>query len=411
MTGYELLPKYPKGGAALKDMVTFKNVEFTIGTFSLHDINFSIKEGEYFVILGPSGNGKTQLLKLLAGLNKPKSGEIWIDGTRRDHLPPEQRDVGYVFQDQVLFPHMSVYDNIAFSLKLQKFNRSEIKARVENLANILGIIYMLDRSTIDLSGGEKQRVALARAMAKGPKILIMDEPYAALDRNLQERLVLEARELHNQMKQTTVHVTHNQEEAITLADRICILENGNVKMIGTPDEVFRSPSSTFVARFVCTENIYRNVAVEKNDGRILALRHAGNQIFCNYIDTADKICVSESDDRGFFHSTGEISKITDEVTICVRPETTLLHRSCPEDLKRNVFKGEIAKIFDRGLMFQSSIKINDDFLIVNLTMRKRFMDMNLKEGSTVYLSFDDRNVHIIDSTIKSMVPGLDEMKI
>jgi ABC-type sugar transport system ATPase subunit len=104
----------------MRDMVDFKNVEFTIGTFSLHDINFSIKDGEYFVILGPSGNGKTQLLKLLAGLNRPKSGEIWIDGTRRDHLPPEERDIGYVFQDQVLFPHMNVYDNIAFSLKLKK---------------------------------------------------------------------------------------------------------------------------------------------------------------------------------------------------------------------------------------------------------------------------------------------------
>jgi len=395
----------------LKDMVTFKNVEFTIGTFSLHNINFSIQEGEYFVILGPSGNGKTQLLKLLAGLNKPKSGEIWIDGTRREHLPPEQRDVGYVFQDQVLFPHMNVYDNIAFSLKLQKFDNTEIKAKVEKLASILGIVYMLDRSTIDLSGGEKQRVALARAMAKGPKLLIMDEPYAALDRNLQERLVLEARELHNQLQQTTVHVTHNQEEAITLADRICILESGRIKMIGTPDEVFRSPSSTFVARFVCTENIYRNVSVENNDGKFLIMQHAGNQIFCNYLDTADKICVSESDDRGFFHSTSEFDKITDEVTFCVRPETTFLHSSRPADIKRNVFKGEITKVFDRGLMFQSTIKINDDFLIVNLTMRKRFMDLNLKEGSTVYVSFDETNVHIIDSTIKSLVPGLEAMNI
>ncbi|NNK85403.1 MAG: TOBE domain-containing protein, partial [Desulfobacterales bacterium] len=131
----------------------------------------------------------------------------------------------------------------------------------------------------------------------------------------------------------------------------------------------------------------------------------------NYLDTADKICVSESDDRGFFHSTGEFDKITDEVTICVRPETTLLHSSRPEDLKRNVFKGEIVKVFDRGLMFQSSIKINDDFLIVNLTMRKRYMDMNLKEGSTVYISFDEKNVHIIDSTIKSLVPGLEAMSI
>jgi ABC-type sugar transport system ATPase subunit len=395
----------------MRDMVDFKNVEFTIGTFSLHDINFSIKDGEYFVILGPSGNGKTQLLKLLAGLNRPKSGEIWIDGTRRDHLPPEERDIGYVFQDQVLFPHMNVYDNIAFSLNLKKMDKSEKKIKIESMAEILGISYMLERSTINLSGGEKQRVALARAMVMGPKVLIMDEPYAALDRNLQERLTLEARELQQQLKQTTIHVTHNQEEAITLADRLCILENGRIKMIDTPDKVFRNPTSTFVASFVCTENIYENAVVENDDGEVLRLQFNGYQVFCNYLKTADRICISESDDRGFFHCSRELSGITGAVTYCVRPECTLLHSSYPENLKRNVFKGEVAKIFDRGLMFQTNIKVSDEFLIVNLTMRKRFLDMNINTGSEVYLSFDETNVHIIDDTIKSLVPGLGAMKI
>ena len=395
----------------MKDMVNFKNVEFTIGTFSLHNINFSIKDGEYFVILGPSGNGKTQLLKLLAGLNRPKSGEIWIDGTRRDHLPPEQRDIGYVFQDQVLFPHMSVFDNIAFSLKLKSLGKSTIKDKVEKIADMLGISYMLDRSTVNLSGGEAQRVALARAMVMGPKVLIMDEPYAALDRNLQERLTLEARELHQQLKQTTVHVTHNQEEAITLADRLCILEDGRIKMIDTPDKVFRNPTSTFVANFVCTENIYDNAVVHSDDGEVLKLLYGGYELFCNYVKTATQISVSESDDRGFFHCSRELSGITGRVTFCVRPECTLLHTSRPGHVKRNVFKGEITKIFDRGIMFQSNIKISDDFVIVNLTMRKRLMDMKVDVGSVVYLSFDETNGHIIDDTIKSLVPGLGAMKI
>ena len=384
----------------MEDMVIFKNVEFTIGTFSLQNINFRIKDGEYFVILGPSGNGKTQLLKLLAGLNRPKSGEIWIDGTRRDHLPPEQRDIGFVFQDQVLFPHLSVFDNIAFSLKVKKLNSSDIKAKVKNMAEILGISNMLDRSTVNLSGGEKQRVALARAMVMGPKVLIMDEPYAALDRILQERLTLEAKELQQQLKQTTIHVTHNQEEAITLADRLCILENGRIKMINTPDEVFRNPSSTFVANFVCTENIYDNAIVESDDGEVLRFLYSKHHIFCNYQKTATKVSVSESDDRDFFHCSRELSGITGAGTICVRPEYTQLHRSYPEDIKRNVFKGVIVKIFDRGLMFQSNVKINDDFWVVNLTMRKRFMDLKIDTGSVVYLSFDEKNVHIIDETIE-----------
>jgi ABC-type sugar transport system ATPase subunit len=395
----------------MKDMVQFKNVEFTIGTFSLHDINFNIEEGEYFVILGPSGNGKTQLLKLLAGLNKAKSGEIWIDGTRRDHLPPEQRDIGYVFQDQVLFPHMNVYDNIAFSLNVKRLEKSKIKEKIENMADILGISYMLDRSPVNLSGGEKQRVALARAMVMGPKVLIMDEPYAALDRNLQERLTLEAKELHQQLHQTTIHVTHNQEEAITLADRLCILENGRIKMIDTPDKVFRSPTSTFVASFVCTENIYENAIVENDDGEVLRLQIAGLQVFCNYLKTANKISVTQTDEIGFFHCSRELSGITGAVTFCVRPESTLLHTDFPENMKRNIFKGEVVRVFDRGLMFQSNIKVNDEFLIVNLTMRKRFIDMNLDVGSEVFISFDETNVHIIDDTIKSMVPGLSEMVI
>jgi ABC-type sugar transport system ATPase subunit len=395
----------------MRDMVVFKNIEFTIGTFSLHDVNFSIRDGEYFVILGPSGNGKTQLLKLLAGLNKPKSGEIWIDGTRRDHLPPEKRDIGYVFQDQVLFPHMNVYDNIAFSLKLQNQQKTEIKEKVENMAEILGISYMLDRSPVNLSGGEKQRVALARAMVMGPKVLIMDEPYAALDRNLQERLTLEARELHDQLKQTTVHVTHNQEEAITLADRLCILENGTVKMIDTPDKVFRNPTSTFVASFVCTENIYSDAVVKNDDGEVLQLQYADNEVFCNYKKTHTRISVSESDDRGFFHFSRELSGISGKVTFAIRPEVVTMHTSPSEDIKRNIFKGEIVKIFDRGIMFQSNIKINDNFLIVTLTMRKRFLNMNLEKGSEVYVSFEDTDVHIIDDTIKSLVPGLGAMKI
>jgi ABC-type sugar transport system ATPase subunit len=279
------------------------------------------------------------------------------------------------------------------------------------MAEILGISYMLDRSTVNLSGGEKQRVALARAMVMGPKVLIMDEPYAALDRNLQERLTLEARELHDQLKQTTIHVTHNQEEAITLADRLCILENGTIKMIDTPDKVFRSPTSTFVASFVCTENIYEKAVVANDDGEVLKLDFHGFPIFCNYLKTADRISISESDDRGFFHFSRELSGITGAVTFCVRPECTLLHNAHPEDLKRNVFKGTVEKIFDRGLMFQTNVRVNDKFLIVNLTMRKRFLDMNMKTGSDVYLSFDETNVHIIDDTIKSLVPGLGAMKI
>lgn len=394
----------------MADMVAFKNVDFSIGSFSMHDINFTIEKGEYFVILGPSGNGKTQLLKLLAGLNKVKGGEIWVDGERKDHLPPEDRGIGFVFQDHVLFPHMSVYDNIAFSLNLKKMDRTEIKTKVESMAETLGISFLLDRSPVNLSGGEKQRTALARAMVMGPKVLIMDEPYAALDRNLAERLTLEARELHDKLQQTTVHVTHNQEEAITLADRLCVLEAGKIKMIGTPDEVFRRPTSCFVAYFVCTENIYEKAVVENDDGAVLTLNYAGERVFCNYKQTLSKISLHESDEAGFFHISRVFSGITGEISFCVRPECTLLHTTRPEEIKKNAFEGEVVSIYDRGLMYQSNVRINEHFTIINLTMRKRFMDMNVDKGSKVYVSFDERNVHIIDESIKSLVTDLSKVK-
>lgn len=378
----------------MDDMVLVKDVNFTIGTFSLRNINLDIKEGEYYVFLGPSGNGKTQLLRVIAGLNSVDSGEVWIDGERRDHLPPERRDIGFVFQDQVLFPHMSVFDNIAFSMKLRKVGDVEIKEKVERLSEMLGISYMLERSPVNLSGGEKQRVALARAMISRPKVLIMDEPFAALDRNLAERLTLESKELHEKIKQTTIHVTHNQEEAITLADRILILENGEVRMVGTPDEIFRRPNSCFVADFVCTENIYQGAVVEASNDELLKLHYKNKEIFCDYKRTRGKITFAESDERGFFHGRSP-DDMEGKVDFCVRPESTLLYTSQPENAGGNVFKGQVVEIYDRGLMFQSVVAIGRDFFVVNLTMRRRFLDMGLSKGSVVYLSIDDRSVHII----------------
>ena len=372
------------GGVWMADMVRLKDVRYRIGEFTLKDITFSIEEGEYFVILGPSGTGKTQLLRVLAGLSKIERGEIWVGGERKDGLPPEQRDVGFVFQDQVLFPHMSVYNNIAFSLRLKRVVGSEIKSRVESIAGMLGISSLLRRVPTHLSGGEKQRVALARAMVSNPKVLIMDEPYANLDRNLAERLTLEGRKLHDRIKQTTIHVTHNQEEAITLADRLCLMEDGRIKMIGTPDEIFRCPNSHFVADFVGTQNIYRDAVVERLGDGVVKLVYMDNEIYC-----AGRCGGEES--TGARHSGSANGK----VSFCVRPENTILYTAHPESRRRNVFKGEISEVYDRGLMFQSVVWLGRGFSVVNLTMRRNFLDMGVGRGSGVYLRIDEKSIHII----------------
>ena len=368
----------------MADMVSLKDVRYRIGEFTLKDITLDIRAGEYFVILGPSGTGKTQLLRVVAGLSKIDSGEIWIDGVRRDHLPPEERDVGFVFQDQVLFPHMSVYDNIAFSLRLKRVGRSEVRTRVESMAGMLGISGLLRRVPTHLSGGEKQRVALARAMVSNPKVLIMDEPYANLDRNLAERLTLEGRKLHDRIKQTTIHVTHNQEEAITLADRLCLMESGQVRMIGTPDEIFRCPNSHFVADFVGTQNIYRDALVEWLGDGVVKILYMDKEIYC-----AGRCGDEGAGGMGGFGSTNG------QVSFCVRPESTVLYKAHPSSKGRNVFRGEISEVYDRGLMYQSVVRLGSGFSVVNLTMRRNFLDMGIREGSDVYLHIDEKSIHII----------------
>jgi len=366
------------------DMVRFKDVRYRIGTFTLKDITFGIAEGEYFVILGPSGTGKTQLLRALAGLSRIEQGEIWIDGARKDHLPPEERDIGFVFQDQVLFPHMSVFDNIGFSLRLKRLKRSEVRTRVESIAGMLGISELLRRIPTHLSGGEKQRVALARAMVSSPKVLVMDEPYANLDRNLAERLTLEGRKLHDRVKQTTIHVTHNQEEAITLADRLCLMEDGAIRMIGTPDEIFRRPNSHFVADFVGTQNIYRDALVERLSDGAVKILYMGKEIYCD--------CGSGGESRGF----GGVGVAGNgKISFCVRPENTILYPVHPERKPANVFSGEVVELFDRGLMFQSVVDIGNGFSVVNLTMRRNFLDMGIGKGSSVYLRIDEKSIHIM----------------
>jgi len=353
-----------------EDFIKLKNLNLRLGTFSLKNINLKIKKGEYFVILGPSGNGKTVLVKSIAGLLKIDSGEIWIGGVRKDHLPPEKRDVGFVFQDHVLFPHMSVYDNVAFGLKIRKTNKSDIKDKVEQIGGILKISHLLNRAITNLSGGERQRVALARSAICNPSVIIMDEPFSSLDRNLAHKLILEERELHEQIHQTTIHITHNQEEAMTLADKICIMDNGMLKMVGTPENVFRKPNSVFVADFVCTENIYENAQVEHEKCGSY-LNYNGRRVYCNN------------------------KSIDGRVIFCVRPENTSLNLTKSEDSGyKNDFEGKIVEIYDLGMNYR--IVVDVGFPIVNLTLRAKFQDMKIRVGDNVHITIDENNIHIVE---------------
>jgi multiple sugar transport system ATP-binding protein len=231
-------------------------------------VDLSIIEGEFFVILGPSGCGKTTLMRMIAGLEQPTEGEIRIAGKRMNELPPRKREVAMVFQSYALYPHMTVFDNIAFPLKAKKMPQSELKSKVEWAANLLDVTNKLDRKPRQLSGGERQRVALCRAMVKEPKVLLLDEPLSNLDAKLRVAARSELEMFQRQMGITTIFVTHDQIEAMAMGDRIVVMSAGKVMQIGTPDEIYHKPANLFVATFLGSPPIN---LVERN-GTLIGFR-------------------------------------------------------------------------------------------------------------------------------------------
>jgi ABC-type Fe3+/spermidine/putrescine transport system ATPase subunit len=233
-------------------MIRVEEISFNIGTFELRHLSIDIAKGEYFILLGPPGSGKTIFLECLCGLKKIQSGRILIDGHDVTNLEPRRRSIGYVPQDYALFPHLSVERNIAFGLRAHGYAETNIA----ETANLLGIGHLLSRSIDGLSGGEKQRVALARALVLKPKILLLDEPVCALDEVTRQQICAQLSDIHRRLGLTTVHVSHNLEEAFSVADRAAILHDGLLQQVGPLDELLRKPKNEFVARFMRCENIF-----------------------------------------------------------------------------------------------------------------------------------------------------------
>lgn len=232
---------------ALKDI--YKRYD-NADDYSVTDFNLNIKDREFIVFVGPSGCGKSTTLRMIAGLEEITEGELWIGDTMMNDVAPKDRDIAMVFQNYALYPHMTVYDNMAFGLKLRKYKKDAIKKRVEEAADILGLTDFLDRKPAALSGGQRQRVALGRAIVRDAKVFLMDEPLSNLDAKLRVAMRAEIAKLHRRLNTTTIYVTHDQTEAMTMADRIVILKDGFVQQIGSPKEVYDYPRNVFVAGFI-----------------------------------------------------------------------------------------------------------------------------------------------------------------
>ena len=219
-------------------------------THAVKDVNLEIRDREFVVLVGPSGCGKTTTLRMVAGLEDVTSGEISIDGRVVNDLPPMDRDIAMVFQNYALYPHMSVYDNMAFGLKMRKFGREEIEKRVREAADILGIQALLQRRPRQLSGGQRQRVALGRAIVRHPRVFLFDEPLSNLDAKLRVQMRVELKRLHERLETTAIYVTHDQVEAMTLGDRVVVMKDGLVQQVGQPLELYARPANRFVAGFI-----------------------------------------------------------------------------------------------------------------------------------------------------------------
>ena len=238
--------------------VEFQNVTCKFGdVLAVNDVSLQIKSGEFFAMLGPSGSGKTTCLRLVAGFEQPTKGHVLIHGTNATGIPPYERDVNTVFQDYALFPHMTVGENVGYSLMLKNVAKPEIRSRVEEMLETVRLPDLYERKPSQLSGGQRQRVALARALINNPSVLLLDEPLGALDLKLREEMQVELKQLQRKVGITFFFVTHDQEEALSMSDRVAIFNNGKIEQVGSPAEVYEKPATEFVANFVGVSNIIK----------------------------------------------------------------------------------------------------------------------------------------------------------
>jgi putative spermidine/putrescine transport system ATP-binding protein len=278
-----------KGGASKLSVRALRKNYGTVK--ALAGVDLELHEGEFITLLGPSGSGKSTMLMTIAGLTQPDSGEVWIDGRLSTFLPPHKREIGVVFQNYALFPHLTVYENIAFPLRMRRRTRAQIDHEVTRVLGIVQLPNMAERYPRELSGGQQQRIALARCMVYQPPIILMDEPLGALDKKLRQQLQFEVRRLHQQFGISVLYVTHDQEEALAMSDRICLMNEGAVEQIGTPADLYFRPRSVFAADFLGESNLL-DVNLLSTDGDLANVRAADGSLLraaCRQALAGDRI--------------------------------------------------------------------------------------------------------------------------
>lgn len=302
-------------------MVKLQHLVKQFGTQTVvQDLSLDIEKGEFLTLLGPSGCGKTTTLRMIAGFEQPTSGEIMLDGQYVQHLAAYQRDVNTVFQSYALFPHLNAYDNVAFGLRVKKVPKQEIERRVRDALRLVQLEEYARRKPEQLSGGQRQRIAIARALVNNPKVLLLDEPLGALDQKLRKQMQVELKHLQKQLGITFVFVTHDQEEALTMSDRIGVMNKGYLEQVGTPAEIYERPSTRFVAEFIGETNLL-NGKVRSRDHRHMLIECEGMQV------KAPAAAIAENE----------------AVTVAIRPEKSVLSLEPARDAELVQIKGRLTE--------------------------------------------------------------------
>lgn len=341
------------------------------------NVNITIEDQEFVVFVGPSGCGKTTTLRMIAGLEEIDDGHIKIDGGTVNHIAPKNRDIAMVFQNYALYPHMTVYENMAFGLKMRKYPKSEIDARVREAAEILGINELLKRKPKALSGGQRQRVAVGRAIVRKPKVFLFDEPLSNLDAKLRTQMRTELSKLHKKLQSTMIYVTHDQIEAMTMADKIVVIRNGKVQQIGSPLELYNKPANMFVAGFIGSPQMcFFDVETAIKQDKVV-LRNKDLMMECE--TPKNKECLAGG-----------------KVTLGVRPENVSINRD--ESGNENSFRGVVDFLEQLGDEMITYVSTSFGRLVAKLSP-----DEKITYGDQINLCFDDKKLHFFDCETQNRI--------
>ena len=334
----------PWADPAAKPLIEFRNVSKRFGNFTAIDnLNLSIYEREFFALLGPSGCGKTTLMRLLAGFEPLSAGIILLDGQDISPIPPNLRAVNMMFQSYALFPHLSVWENIAFGLRRETRDKEVISQRVAEMLRLTRLAKFANRKPHQISGGQRQRVALARALAKAPKLLLLDEPLGALDKQLREKMQFEITNLAHALGITVVYVTHDQTEALTMSDRVAVFNDGRIQQLASPDQLYEEPENSFVAQFIGENNTLHGEIREINKKKAVVQLDSGQLIDCKPVN---------------------VNKVGDRTCVSIRPERVEYNQNRMQK-GAHTLKAEVLEFIYMGDLFRTRLRVagNDEFII------------------------------------------------